>query len=457
MYDYIIYGAGPCGLTLALNLGKKYKVLLVEKENNIGGCWRVEWQQDKYFTEHSPRVINDILFKKNYFFKFLKDIDYDYKKDLVYTYGNIYQTNKKIIKFFIKYLSINDIKKLLLTKILKNTNKMTVTEWCKYNKISESGVKALGIFSILMANSPDKLLMSELTNIGGLNNFYQFNNNEKWLNIVKEKIDNNKNITLLLNSQLELLNVENNKIISANVSGRNKMVLILEGNKHVLCLPPIAFYNVVKKSKIIYNWPTINDWIIDSYYYSFGFQLHFKYNINNNKIKEWCFLCHNDYNLIMLPTSSYLDKFSYDNDVKTVWSLTIVDTSKYINSVDKTVNEMTKDEIIDDIMNKLSEYIFIDKDNIIVTIYDGVENINGEWTSKDSAFSLGKNGVINKKGIIENLYTIGSHNKKGITTINKAIKCGYEYLNENNYNYKYKYIWIIIVLLVVFLSYRFLL
>jgi len=118
---------------------------------------------------------------------------------------------------------------------------------------------------------------------------------------------------------------------------------------------------------------------------------------------------------------------------------------------------MTKDEIIDDIMNKLSEYIFIDKDNIIVTIYDGVENINGEWTSKDSAFSLGKNGVINKKGVIENLYTIGSHNKKGITTINKAIKCGYEYLNENNYNYKYIYIWIIIVLLVVFLSYQFLL
>jgi hypothetical protein len=448
MYDYIIYGAGPCGLTLALNLGKKNKVLLVEKENNIGGCWRVEWFQDKYFTEHSPRVINDLLFKKNYFFKFLKDIDYDYKKDLVYTYGNIYQTNKNIINFFIKHLLINDIKKLLLAKILKNTNKMTVTEWCNYNKISENGKKALGIFSILMANSPDKLLMSELTNIGGLNNFYQFTDNEKWLNIVKEKIDNNKNITIMVNSTLDKFNVENNKIISSVINND-----IFIGKNHIMCLPPIAFYNVVKKSNITYNWPNIDKWINDSYYYSFGFQLHFKYKVNI--IKEWCFLCHNDYNLIMLPTSNYAKKYSFDNDIKTVWSLTIVDTTKFINSVGKTVNEMTKDEIINDILNKLSEYILIDRNNIIVTIYDGVENVNGEWISKDSAFSLGKNGIISRKGVIENLYSIGSHNKKGITTINKAIKCGYDYLNENNYNYIY--IWIIIVLLVVFLFYLFLL
>ena len=59
LYDYVIIGAGPTGLTLAWYLAKycpDKKILIVESENTIGGCHRVR-RVDGLFTEHGPRII----------------------------------------------------------------------------------------------------------------------------------------------------------------------------------------------------------------------------------------------------------------------------------------------------------------------------------------------------------------------------------------------------------------
>ena len=56
MYDYIIVGAGPTGLTLALYLAKlNKKIIVIEKENTIGGIHRVK-RENGLFTEHGPRI-----------------------------------------------------------------------------------------------------------------------------------------------------------------------------------------------------------------------------------------------------------------------------------------------------------------------------------------------------------------------------------------------------------------
>ena len=59
-YVVVIFGGGPCGLTLAQcvsRVGKK--VLIVEKENTLGGCHRVEWYREK------RNEIKDELWLKN--------------------------------------------------------------------------------------------------------------------------------------------------------------------------------------------------------------------------------------------------------------------------------------------------------------------------------------------------------------------------------------------------------
>ena len=66
MNDYIIIGAGPCGLTLAHYLSRNNKkVLLIDMNDDIGGCHRVKRVNGR-LTEHGPRVyIDNYLTLKN--------------------------------------------------------------------------------------------------------------------------------------------------------------------------------------------------------------------------------------------------------------------------------------------------------------------------------------------------------------------------------------------------------
>ena len=56
IYDIVVIGGGPAGLALAQccsSIGKK--VVVIDKEDNIGGCHRVR-RVNGLFTEHGPRI-----------------------------------------------------------------------------------------------------------------------------------------------------------------------------------------------------------------------------------------------------------------------------------------------------------------------------------------------------------------------------------------------------------------
>lgn len=87
-YDYAIYGMGPSGINLTLEISILFpdkKILCVEKENKIGGCWKVEWQNG-LFTEHSPRVLLD-----NNLTDFFKKIGLDYNQENMPLFGAMAQ------------------------------------------------------------------------------------------------------------------------------------------------------------------------------------------------------------------------------------------------------------------------------------------------------------------------------------------------------------------------------
>ena len=62
IYDYVIVGAGPTGLTLAWLLSQyKKSVIIIEKEDYIGGCHGVK-RINGLFSEHGPRIYIDNYF-----------------------------------------------------------------------------------------------------------------------------------------------------------------------------------------------------------------------------------------------------------------------------------------------------------------------------------------------------------------------------------------------------------
>jgi len=62
MYNIIIFGGGISGLTLAHELlKKKFKILIVEKDNELGGMARSDTKKNLFPSEHSWMGICSIL------------------------------------------------------------------------------------------------------------------------------------------------------------------------------------------------------------------------------------------------------------------------------------------------------------------------------------------------------------------------------------------------------------
>ena len=85
---YIVVGSGPSGLSLAYTLAKNdFEVVLIEKDNQLGGSWNSQWKDKLYFTENSPRVLifdtltqNFLVHAEKTQFKKLKDKSNDFEK-----------------------------------------------------------------------------------------------------------------------------------------------------------------------------------------------------------------------------------------------------------------------------------------------------------------------------------------------------------------------------------------
>ena len=128
MYDSIIIGSGPAGLTFAtMAVDENEKILIIEKDNSIGGCHRVNrqtFENERYFCEHGPRV-----YFNNYlnFRTILKKMNLDFL---------INKNKKEYIEFAIK-LALDLDFRLFLEQIIKQKNYLlfddneSVNEWEK--------------------------------------------------------------------------------------------------------------------------------------------------------------------------------------------------------------------------------------------------------------------------------------------------------------------------------------
>lgn len=425
IYDHIIVGLGPTGITLGLNLlNTNKKVLFIETDNNIGGCWRVDYTNEGYFTEHSPKVLSKTGSKS--FNKLIKYLD------ILPNYINVYKNSTffSITKTIFREFLIIDIIKLLIFFHLYifsvNDKNINIKKWCETNNISPKAQKFLNILSVAISNTYDKLTMHAFVHFmfskyQYLYHLQQLPKPNEWLDAVHNKFKANNNFHFLMNTSVKRFNVSNDKTISYLITNKDE---IFRANNYLCCVPLRPLYTIMNNS-FEPNWfPSMNQfkYFVDkSSYTGIGFQLHY---VEYFKLPEqWCWSCVGDWKIIVIDKTNTLKTISYDKSIKQVLSCVIVDLDSKSTYLKKTVNECNDlDEIANEgirQINQLSDIHYAPKK---ITFSDNLfKSQDFGWESRNSSFSPSV-GKLPYKGKIKNLYSIAPHNTDEVVIIETAIR-----------------------------------
>lgn len=423
-YDYIIIGLGPTGITTGLNLMKTNKtVLLLDIASKIGGCWKVDYQNNKYFSEHSPKVLSK--YGSEHFNKLLRliHINPDYKT--IYKRSMVFDMTLQ----FIKYFTLCDIMKLIFAFIFYllclDDKGISIYDWTNKNDISLTAKKYLNIISIAASTTYDKLKLNVLFKFFTQNykyvlfDTYQLAKPDMWLSKCHQYFTSHSNFTLEYDCSVDKISVECNTVKEIHTSKG-----IYKANKFIFCVPISSMYHIMKSSSFLNwfsNWKEYSHFINQSSYTGIGFQLHLDYQLNE---KEWCSSCFGDWNVIFQDKASFIDKLSNDKTIKSVLSCVIVDLDTKSKRTNKTPNECsTIQEIVDEAIFQIRQTGYDLRKPVKITFSKNISKTNGKWTSIDTSYA-NSIGILPYKGKLNNLYSVGPHNLGEITIIESAIKSG---------------------------------
>ena len=408
--DYIIIGGGPTGLSLAYYLVKlNYKVTLIEKDNLLGGSWNSYWIDNKYFSENSPRVLGGFSYSSN--MKFFKDIGMK-DEDFYPIYGNFIESNLKISKFISESFTIKDyfIFGAAFLKYGFSKNKMVMSEWMDSVSLSKFAKNSIRIISITICDLPENTNVTNFFGSLSMTNLKQMKEPDKWVNLLEEYFSSKNNISIFKNMKVTELVSEKDKITEVHCyDNYHHKKKILKANKIVICTQSNNIYPILKNSNqlIRNNWfpeSKMKKWSEETFYSGFGFQLHFDFDVKFPK--TWCWSCMSEWTIIILPVSDWLTTKSKDTSIKTVWSCCIIDMDTKSKNINKTANECSKDEVIDECMYQLNLLYKIPTPKVI-TISPGINKKNGKWESLNTGFTRNKMDYLPIKGKLDNLFALG--------------------------------------------------
>jgi len=437
---YIIVGGGPSGLSLAHGLIQGgHDVDIIEKNTQLGGSWNSQWIEQKYWSENSPRIL---IYGSPNLKSFLNDIGIN-KEHVSVVYGNYMQLLFKTMRTSLTYLNFFDIIKItskITSEKLTSDKHTTVQDWLDKSTLSKDGKKYIKMTSILLNDRPDKTNLKDYIN--AISGFlpsavpYQFKDPNDWHRKIENNIKNISSSNVYKNTEVVSLIENNNRVTGIIMKDLNtNKITINDAERVILCCQPTGILNILQMSndKIKNNWKdfkSMKHWCDNTYYSGFGFQLQFDEIVEFPSF--WCWSCAGDWNVIILPVSNWLDNPSKDNKIKTVWSCCIVDMDTKSKRLNKTANECTKSEVLNECLNQINEVHKIPKPYRI-TFSVGLKHYLGKWQSMNVGFTRNKLGFLPMKGTIDNLFALGcfTETKNSIVAhMGGAVDASAKFLNE---------------------------
>jgi protoporphyrinogen oxidase len=442
MYDFTIIGAGPTGLTIAWFLAKYgYKVLILERDDSVGGCHRVE-RVDGLFTEHSPRMY---IGNSNTFQMVLKDMGHDYNEIFNPYIINSVGIATKILGQMTKNEVYHFTKEYLRFMFNDSYSKsVAVGKFMEDNNFSKETMHIVdAIARVTDGASMEKYTLYEFLEIVNQNILYNNYQPKKPNDVCLFKLwvkslEDTNNVTILLESEVVGLNQTNNMIDAIKVKKNNKIINIPCKNC-IFAIPPKTMIDILNKNEQFINafgeYKDYDKWVQYSAYMQFiSITFHWKTKlVFKNYKNEWT-IPKTDWLIAQTMLSEVMD---FDDDrSKTVISVCITNSSNKSKILNKTPDECTKDELIEEIFRQLKENLNepdLDKPDYSL-LSPKLYKKNNKWVTNDSAFIYTTEGYKNYQSeMYENLYSVGTQNgnsKYVFTSIESATSNAISFINH---------------------------
>jgi hypothetical protein len=423
IYDIIIVGSGPSGLTMAHTLSSNnlnLKILVVDKNDSIGGCHRVK-RINNYFTEHGPRIYSSAYVN---FKTLLSEINVNFN-ELFTPYNFQFTTigNKTI--FSTMNFKEFGVFALDFFKLVANENygkNISIGEHMTKNKFTNKSIKIIdGICRLTDGAGADRYTLNE---------FLQLFNQQLFYGIYQPKLPNDlglfkiwkqflerRNVDFFLETDVKSIENNENGILCANIINDNK-ISRLQAKKLILAIPPINFVKILEKSEnivkysfnnIFGSFEKLKDWSELTKYLEY-IQITFHWNEKIKLEKVYGFPS-SEWGIAFIVLSDYMH-FSEEKS-KTVISTTITITDKKSIVTNKIPNQCTENEIIREVI-RILRISFPNLPNPTLSLFNpNTKYINNKWKSDDTAFvssSIVQKNIPFKSGTLSNLYNVGTHN-----------------------------------------------
>jgi len=402
MYNYIIIGGGPSGLTLSYLLGKTgKKCLIIDKNESVGGCHTVI-RVNGLFTEHSPRIYSDSYKNMKNILKMMELEWDDFFTPYLFGISNIGGNSLNNFTLREKFHFGKEYIKLMFNS--KHGWSIPVLHFMiKYNFSNKAKDYVDRLCRLSDGAGSDRYTLYQflqLINQEMLYTLYQPKKHNE-IGLFPAMVKKMENVEFKLKRYVKSIDIINSKIILEN----NEEIY---GENIIIALPPLEIY----KLNMIDVFPKINkEWVKNSTYIQ-DIPVIFHWDTKLNLGKVWGFP-KSEWGIAFIVLSDYM-KFDFPKSQTVITTcITMVDSkSKEIN---KTANEVETEDILKKEVFRQLKISFPNLPEPTFTIIQpGVKRNNGKWTENFTAYikSYNSSFIPFQSPKYKNIYNLGTHNGK---------------------------------------------
>ena len=432
-YDLIIVGAGPAGLALAHASSSLYRrILIIDKETEIGGCHRVKRDVNGLFTEHGPRIYLSIYYN---FFNLMGEMGLQVEDVFVnYKYSFDDVAKEKLLPHYTLYELFMFALAYLMYVINDDYGKdISLYEYLRGHGFS---LKVIDIFDRLCRFTDGGNVYSY-----SLNKILKATDSSPMLQIYQPKAPldvvlfstwkkflSNRGVDFMLGFHIADYDIQNNNVETITLSNSEK----IRCGKLVFAVPPVALANIIQYENGLRNaFGNSSDferWVDKTKYIDYiSITYHFKDKLGLSIKNGLTF--DTDWGIVVINLSDYMETVDdADAGYLTVLSTAVSICDKNSRATYKKANECSADELINEVHRQIKESIFTDLPDdykAIINPNNYYDTYKNKWACRDNAyFNTYSEKYIPFYSSINNVYNVGTHNGKSYisyTTIESAV------------------------------------